>query len=425
MSESVETLFMKDSRMSSELIPGLGHNNPPEITEMMAQEQTELYPEKLQEIERIIQKENEVPAEIIDDETAGRASDFIKVTKSIVKESDGIRLSERKKYTIKSDAIQSFWKKRLAPVEDAMGRVQDRLAPYLKAKEDAKRRAAEEKARKAQEEADRKLKEAQEKERIAREAQAAAEKEAKRIADEAAEKLRKQEEDAKAKREAAEKEAARLKAEADAKLKAVQEENDRLKREAEEAEEKRKAKVLQDEADKEAEEKRKEREKIAADALKAATKDVKTADKSAASIIKETEKEIRQDAKDVRAEIAELDEGFSDLRQEAKEAERDKNKAMDAAVRADKDHARAEKQTLAGSAELSRTRGDGSVASATEEWTADVQDRDELLYSAKEIWDHIPFAALDQALKSWVKANEANRVLRGALVYQITKTMVR
>lgn len=409
--------------MSQELLAGMGHNNPPEITEEMAREQAELYAEKLLDIERIINKADAVPHEIKDDESAGIASDYLKLAKATVKESDAIRLSERKKYTVKSDAIQSFWKKRLEPVEKAMTAVQDRLGPYLKAKEDEKRRAAEEKARKAQEEADRKLREAQEKERIAREAQEAAEREAKRVAEEAAAKLKAQQEEADRKRKEAEAEAARLKAEADAKLKTAQEENERLKREAAKAEQDRKAKVLQDEADQAAAEALKAREKAAAEALKAATKEVKTADRAASNVVKETEKEIRQDAKEVRAEIAELDEGFTDLRIEARDAERDKNRAMDVAVRADKEHARAVKGTLAGSAELSRTRGDGSVASATEKWTGEVANRDEL--DLEKLRDHIPFDALNQAVRSWVLANEENRQLRGAMIYQETRTMVR
>lgn len=405
--------------------PGLGHNNPPEITEIMAQEQSELYADKLKEIDQRVQKEAEVPPAIVDDETAGKASDFIKLAKATIKESENIRLAEKKKYTVKSDAIQAFWKKRLGPLELAMKRVEEKLAPYLKEKEDRKRREAEEKARIAAEKAAAMLKAAQEKEREEREAKERAEAEVKRLEAE----REKREAEAKAEAERKRKEAeARAQAErekAAAELKAKQDEIDRLNKEKAEAERLAAEKVLQDEADQKAAEELRERERKAAEELKAAQKNVKTAEKTAGQIVKDTEKEIRSDHKEMRAEMADAENELSEINREVKDATRDKNRLMDQAVRADKEATRAEKHTLAGSAALSRTRGDGSVASVTEKWTADVVSRDELLYSAAEIWEHIPFEALEQAGRSWVRANENNRSLRGLLVYQETKTGVR
>lgn len=408
--------------MSNELAP-LGHNNPPEVTEIMAQEQIELYADKLKEIERMIEKESNVPPEINDDDDSGKASDFIKLAKATVKEAENIRMAEKKKYTVKSDAIQSFWKKRLTPVEDAIGRVQTRLAPYLKAKEDQKRREAEEKARIAKEKADKALRDAQEKERQEREAKEAAERELKRVEEENARKLKEQQEEAERKRKEAEAEAKRIADAAAAKLKAAQNEIDRMKKEKADAEKAAQEKVLKDEADAKADAERKQREKDAEARLKEATKDVKVAAREGNELLKETEKEIRQDAKDVRTEMREAEDNFADLHKESKDATRDKNRALDEAVRADKEHQRAVKGTLAGSAELSRTRGDGSVSSIREEYTGEVADRDKLDLEA--LRDHIPFEALNQAVRSWVKANDANRQLRGAMIYQQTMTMVR
>lgn len=421
---SVETIFKESRKMSAELLPGLGHNNPPEVTEEMAREQAQIHADKLAEIENRISKEAGVPDKIDNDESAGQASDFVKLAKATIKEAENIRLAEKKKYTVKSDAIQSFWKKRLNPLEDAIVRVSDRLAPYLKAKEDQKRRAIEEKARADKELADKKLREAQEKEKEALEKQRLAEEETRRI--EAENERKKKEAAAEAERLRQESviAAAIIEADAENAVFDARAEAAKKKKEADEADRKRREKILADQAEADADLARKKKEADEAEQRrKDADKGAKIARDQAKEIIKTGNADAKAVISDAKDEIEENEVGLYELKKEAREATRDSNTALDVAVRADKDHQRSEKKTLAGSAELSRTRGDASVASIREEYTGEVADRDKL--DLESLRDHIPFEALNQAVRSWVKSNDGNRNLRGAFIYQETKMGTR
>jgi hypothetical protein len=411
--------------MSTELPAPMGHNNPPEVTEIMAQEQKSLYADKIAEINRLIAKEAEVPAAIEDDESLGKAGDFKKLVKALIKEADAIRMVEKKKYTVKSDAIQNFWKKSIAPLESAIERIDARMGPYLKRKEDEKRRAAEEKAAEDKRKADEAL-------RIAREAEEAAVLKAQEAAREAA----RIEAENEAKRKEAEAAAQKIRDEAlfDASYtEAIAEDAARTAKAArdlilaQQAEQDRQRKERQDQEDRDraAEQAAKDALKAAEQAAKDADKNLKNVSRETKTIVKDAEKEAKDVIKEARAEIADAGAEVHELHKDAQQATRTANRALDTAVRADREHARSEKQTLAGSAALSRTRGFGSISSISETWTGEVQSRDELLHSAAAIWEHIPMDALNQAVRAWVRANEGNRQLRGALIYQETKTNVR
>ena len=93
-----------------------------------------------------------------------------------------------------------------------------------------------------------------------------------------------------------------------------------------------------------------------------------------------------------------------------------------AAAQAAADAAQAKKAAEAKPAELSRSRGDyGAVASLHTFW--DFADLDRATLDLEALRQHIPAAALEQAVRSFVKAG--GRELRGARIFENTQTKVR
>lgn len=394
---------------------GIGGNNPPTDEELMAEKLKSDHLEILAFYESVVNKAPEMPDKVEDDEAAGKVSDFIKKITSCKKTLDSARSAEKEPYLAKGRAIDSFFKRRTETLDDLKKKIEVPLGEYLKRKEDEKRRAAEEKARAEREEAARKLAEAQEKERQAREAAEAAEREKERIkreSDEAAEKSRREAEEAKARAEA---EAARIRKEAAEAAEAAKLEAERV---AKEAEERRNREVLQAQ-ESEAEE-RKRREEAESRA-KAAEKAQKEAEREARRIQEEADKAARESEREARRIEREAEENAKAADREAKETSREANRALDVAVRADKLATKAEKATHEKGSILSRTRGDGSLSSVTETWVGSIISRDEL--DLESIREHIPFAALEQAVQSFV--NAGGRELRGAIITEETKTVVR
>lgn len=95
---------------------------------------------------------------------------------------------------------------------------------------------------------------------------------------------------------------------------------------------------------------------------------------------------------------------------------------LDMAVAAEKVAIAAETLAAAKPAELSRIRGDlGSLQSQTMVWVGTLTNRATLDLEA--LRQHIPVDALEQAIRSYVKAG--GRVLTGAKIEEVAKTVVR
>lgn len=137
------------------------------------------------------------------------------------------------------------------------------------------------------------------------------------------------------------------------------------------------------------------------------------------------ERRRREEAERLAREAAET------ARREAEEAARrlaEESQLDDAiakereARQAAADAAAAARAAEAKAAELSRTRGDyGGVSSLRTEWTGELVDRKTLDLEA--LREHLPTAALEQAIRSFVKAG--GRSLRGASIYERTSAVTR
>ena len=138
-----------------------------------------------------------------------------------------------------------------------------------------------------------------------------------------------------------------------------------------------------------------------------------------------TERRIREEAQRKADEAAKLASEEAAKAAAAIKEEGDLGKAIEAeerAKQAEADAIKAQEAAIAKAADLARTRGDyGGVASLRTRWTGVLTDRATL--KLEFLRDHIPEAALEAAIRSFVKAG--GRVLEGARIYEDTQTVVR
>lgn len=106
------------------------------------------------------------------------------------------------------------------------------------------------------------------------------------------------------------------------------------------------------------------------------------------------------------------------------ESDDDLESAIEAEARAKQiaaDAAKAQKEAAAKAAEMSRTRGDGSMSSLRTFWDFDSLNRDTLDLEA--LRPFIPQAALEQAVRGFIRAG--GRQLRGVRIFENTSAVVR
>jgi hypothetical protein len=399
--------------MTSSIAP-IGHNNPPTVEEEIHRKLLQDYADEFAMAESLLAKADDLPPEVNNDDQSGQYSDFLKRLKGSEKMLDGLRKTEKEVYSVKANAVHNFFKKKIDMITDKQKDLSDVLAKYLAAKEDERRRAAAEKAAAERAEAERKMREAEAAAEIAREAQRKAEAEA-RAAEAAAEAARQKAaaEAAEARRKA-EEEAAEIRRKAEEERAKQQAEIDRMKAEAAKAQEAEEMSKREAQRQiREAEERQKEAERAAKASEKEAKEKIEQAERDAKEAMKAA-REIERDA-EIKAYEAS---------KEANALQKDANRSLDQAARASKFADKTERQTAsATTAEMSRTRGDSSMASITEKWVGRPIGREELFQSAALLWDHIPYDALEQAVQSAVNAGE--RIIPGANVFQETKAVVR
>lgn len=386
------------------------HNNPPSDEEILQAELAKNYAEDVQAYETAVLKEASLPPEVNSDEENGKYSDYDKELSRIKSALESFRKKEKAPHSAKVAVIDSFFKSKTDNIKAIDERIGEKMKKYLKAKEDAKRRAAEEKAAAEREEAARKLKEAEAAQKAAEEAERAAKAEAERIQREADESRRKAEAEAAAARKKAEDEAAALRQKA---------EDDRKKAAAAEAEVVRLKEEARNKEARDAEQRAADKAKIEAaeEARKQAERDAKAADKEAKETLATADKEAKEIQKELKAELKEADATIAGLHSEVKTLNREANHALDDAARQDKAALKAERVADGKSSDFSRTRGAASLSSTSDYWTGHMTDLDALDLEALRY--HIPLDALDKAIKSCVRAG--NRQIAGASIYEETR----
>ncbi len=143
--------------------PNIGHNRPPEDADPITARLTEDHASLLARRDELSGAFERVPETIDDEETAGKAADFIKQISACTKNADKARVDEKEPYLDGGRKVDGFFKSGvMEPLDKIKKAVSARLTAYQRKKDEEERRRREEEARKAREEEERARKEAEE-----------------------------------------------------------------------------------------------------------------------------------------------------------------------------------------------------------------------------------------------------------------------
>lgn len=173
--------------MNNMTTPQAGHNSgnvpsPEVIQEVLAEQQAEI----LNRADTLVAALANVPEKIADQDTSGKAAEFVRQIAACAKRADTARTDAKAPYLEGGRAVDAFFKPVTAKLEDAKKTVNGRLTAYLREQERIAREKAEAEERAAREAEERARKEAEEAAAAAQTEEDLAEVERKRQAAEAA-----------------------------------------------------------------------------------------------------------------------------------------------------------------------------------------------------------------------------------------------
>lgn len=123
------------------------HNNPPSDMELLQERLKNEHEKPLARAQQLVEAATRAPAEIADDETAGKTADFIKQITACKKTVETVRVAEKEPFLTLGRAVDGFFKRVTDELDVAKNTVQRPLDKYLKQKADDERRRREEAAR--------------------------------------------------------------------------------------------------------------------------------------------------------------------------------------------------------------------------------------------------------------------------------------
>lgn len=126
-------------------IATIGDNLPPNDAEVLQSTLLEKHAPVFTGADKLIAAADRIPMLIEDDETAGRASDFMKMVNSCRKNIETIRVGEKEPYLTLGRVVDGFFRKTTDRLDTAFTRAKNPLDTYLKKK------AAEEQRRRNEE----------------------------------------------------------------------------------------------------------------------------------------------------------------------------------------------------------------------------------------------------------------------------------
>jgi hypothetical protein len=329
----------------------IGGNLPPVKIDL-----EQRYPEIFNRLKELEGQALLIPSRIEGDDDAGKVQDLIKMMRHAVKMAKSTMELETEPLKDKVKQINAAFKMPMELLEKVMDGAKARLDDYLKRKEELERKRREEEAARIRAEQDAK-------EREAREA------EARRIA---AEKARLDEE--RKAREAEEVRARAVKEREEAERRAEQARADELRLKAERAE--REAREARDRAEKKV---RDEQEAAEREIRLAAERKAEAEAKERRRVADEEAAEAKRKADIAKAEQRAAEAAATEAKREEKSAGRDAVRNLDTALRLERQGDRMDTKANAGSAEMSRTRGElGTVGSLAQRWTYHITDMDNI-----------------------------------------------
>lgn len=139
----------------------IGDNQPPQsdaeaLRARLAEQNGEIIKRKDDLLGAVVR----APAEIVDDATAGKMSDFVLQIGAAYKAAEKVRVAEKEIFLAGTRTVDGFFKAITGPLLDAKDTIERRLTAYQRKKADEERRRREEDARRAREEAERREREA-------------------------------------------------------------------------------------------------------------------------------------------------------------------------------------------------------------------------------------------------------------------------
>lgn len=140
----------------------LGHNRAPDDADPLRERLADEHASITDRRDELLAAVERVPEVIEDDDTAGRAADFIKQLTACHKNAESTRVAEKEPYLAASRAVDGWFKKITEPLAKAKKTVEARLTVYQRKKADEERRAREAAERQAREAAEKARKEAEE-----------------------------------------------------------------------------------------------------------------------------------------------------------------------------------------------------------------------------------------------------------------------
>lgn len=123
----------------------IGHNNPPTDAETLQQSLREKHDPLLTGAQKLIEAAARIPDVIEDDETAGKAGDYIKLVTGSKKSLEAERVSEKEPYLSLGRVVDGFFKRVTDSLDASKAKAQRPLDTFLKKKafEEQQRRLAE------------------------------------------------------------------------------------------------------------------------------------------------------------------------------------------------------------------------------------------------------------------------------------------
>lgn len=140
----------------------IGHNQPP-ANEVLKDVLASKHPKLLNRRDEFLSKSTNIPAVIDDDETSGKAQEFVKAIDGTIKHAEAFRVEEKEPYLQGGRIVDGFFKGVTDPLLTLKKDITKRLTVYLQKKEAAereRRRQEEAAAREAAEKAAREAAEA-------------------------------------------------------------------------------------------------------------------------------------------------------------------------------------------------------------------------------------------------------------------------
>lgn len=131
----------------------MGANNPPSVTEMVQAELADKHAPLIQRKDEIMGSVSRAPAEVTDDDTAGRHTELIRAITSACKVSENARTSAKEPHLEAGRAVDGWFKKHFDPLLKAKADLTRPLEVFLRQKADKERREREAAAAKAAAEA--------------------------------------------------------------------------------------------------------------------------------------------------------------------------------------------------------------------------------------------------------------------------------